>query len=156
MDKAANSALSKCRNLSDLEKSEVGLLQSRIEEQSHLIMILKSRADDEYHRRKSFEKIVDEMQFNSTDNEERFASESRKVSMLEEKFDILGMSCCKLNEHGTLIQERYIENKLMKQMFRLFESFRVFFHKLSKTEYFRNFEQLRQNCIEKKTVLFRD
>ena len=88
----SSSALSKCRNLTELEKSEVGLLQSRIEEQSHLIMILKSRADDEYHRRKSFEKIVDEMQFNSTDNEERLATETRKLSMLEEKFDILGMS----------------------------------------------------------------
>ncbi len=90
MDEDGKSALDKCRNLTPADKTEVGLLRSRVDEQSNLIMILKARADEEYGRRKVFEDIVDSIQLNATESEETMKAEKEKLRVLEQNFDILG------------------------------------------------------------------
>ena len=83
-------ALKHCKNLPASDKTEVGLLKSRIDEQSNLIMILKTRADDEYKRRKVFEDLVDGLQHTINEYEEQVEADKLKFRLLEEKFDVLG------------------------------------------------------------------
>ena len=90
MDENVRNALKHCKNLPASDKTEVGLLKSRIDEQSNLIMILKTRADDEYKRRKVFEDLVDGLQHTINEYEEQVEADKLKFRLLEENFDVLG------------------------------------------------------------------
>ena len=90
MDEIVRNALKHYKKLPASDKTEIGLLKSRIDEQSNLIMILKTRADDEYKRRKVFEDLVDGLQHTINDYEEQVEAVKLKFRLLEEKFDVLG------------------------------------------------------------------
>ena len=75
-------ALMNLRNIPNEEKTEMGLLRSRIEEQSRLIMILKQRGDEYIRKNQILEKQNKELY----DNIEHYNTD---VKDLEKKCDLL-------------------------------------------------------------------
>ncbi|XP_063729491.1 coiled-coil domain-containing protein 89-like [Symsagittifera roscoffensis] len=112
MDENVRNALKHCKNLPASDKTEVGLLKSRIDEQSNLIMILKTRADDEYKRRKVFEDLVDGLQHTINEYEEQVEADKLKFRLLEENFDVLA------SNHHEMIQIKD-EYKQQNEKFRM-------------------------------------
>jgi hypothetical protein len=81
--------LSKLKSLSEDDKSENGMLRSRIDEQSQLIMILKQRADDVSRKSQTLEKINKEMIEFRENAKVMLDGEIRKYNMLNSRFDDL-------------------------------------------------------------------
>jgi hypothetical protein len=75
-------ALVNLRNIPNEEKTEMGLLRSRIEEQSRLIMILKQRGDEYIRKNQVLEK-------QNKDLFEKIESYNTDVKELEKKCDLL-------------------------------------------------------------------
>lgn len=81
--------LSKLRALSEDDKTEAGMLRSRIDEQSQLIMILKQRADEAVIRTQTLDAINKElMEFRDNANEQ-LQHEIRKFNILDSRFNDL-------------------------------------------------------------------
>lgn len=78
------------KNLSAEEKTEIGLLKSRIEEQSRLIMILKQRGDDYIMKNMALEKLNKELDEKREQLERETKSAQSKFADLEGKFRYLG------------------------------------------------------------------
>lgn len=91
-------SLKNLKNLSHEEKTELGLLKSRIEEQSRLIMILKQRGDEYIRKNSTLEKLNQDL----LDQKEELVTEveqlNQKYKCLLDKFDYLG------NNHQELIK----------------------------------------------------
>ena len=81
--------LSKLKSLSEDDKSENGMLRSRIDEQSQLIMILKQRADDVSRKSQTLEKINKEMIEFRENAKVMLDGEIRKYNILNSRFDDL-------------------------------------------------------------------
>ena len=77
------------RNLSAEEKTEIGLLKSRIDEQSRLIMILKQRGDDFINKNMTLEKLNQELIEKKDFADEELSSVNSKLASLQEKFNFL-------------------------------------------------------------------
>lgn len=90
-------SLKNLRNLSQEEKTEQGMLKSRIEEQSRLIMSLKQRADDFIRKNMSFEKLNQELHDRNEQCEQEIKQTNAKFKDLLDKFNYLG------NNHEQLI-----------------------------------------------------
>lgn len=78
------------RNLSNEEKTEIGLLKSRIEEQSRLIMILKQRGDDFINKNMILDKLNQELIEKKDQLEKELTLASTQLTSLQEKFNYLG------------------------------------------------------------------
>jgi chromosome segregation ATPase len=89
--------LKNLKNLSHEEKTELGMLKSRIDEQSRLIMTLKQRADDFIRKNMMLEKLNQEL----IEKNEKLGSEiklaNEKYAELLDRFNYLG------NNHEQLI-----------------------------------------------------
>ncbi|XP_062313899.1 coiled-coil domain-containing protein 89 isoform X2 [Osmerus eperlanus] len=79
-------ALEKLRCLSKDDKSEAGMLRSRIDEQSSLICILKQRADEMLCRCQALESINSELEAHRADVYAELEGERKKSSYLEKRF----------------------------------------------------------------------
>ena len=91
-------ALVNLRNIPNEEKTEMGLLRSRIEEQSRLIMILKQRGDEYIRKNQILEKQNKELY-------ENIESYNNDVKELEKKCDLLNSRFNDLAEnHEELIK----------------------------------------------------
>ncbi|XP_056416357.1 coiled-coil domain-containing protein 89 [Hyla sarda] len=71
------------------EKTEMGMLRSRLDEQSQLICLLKRRADDSLLRCQDLERDNRELEKRSADTEGQLTAERRRGEQLEERFGIL-------------------------------------------------------------------
>lgn len=91
-------SLKNLKNLSHEEKTEIGMLKSRVEEQSRLIMILKQRGDEYIRKNATLEKLNQEL----LDQKEELVIEVEKLNQkyksLLDKFDYLS------NNHQELIK----------------------------------------------------
>ncbi|CAH1789596.1 unnamed protein product [Owenia fusiformis] len=104
--------LSKLRSLSKEDKSEMGLLRSRIDEQSQLIMILKQRADEHLLKAKTLEKCNIELEAFRENAQHQLDQEFRKFNMLNDRFDDLA------SNHQELIKfkdEYKKQNEFLRQ-----------------------------------------
>ncbi|XP_075706287.1 coiled-coil domain-containing protein 89 [Rhinoderma darwinii] len=71
------------------EKKEIGMLRSRLDEQSQLICLLKRRADDTLLRCQGLERDNQERERRSAETEGLLTAERRRGEQLEERFGIL-------------------------------------------------------------------
>ncbi|XP_073526272.1 coiled-coil domain-containing protein 89 [Phyllobates terribilis] len=71
------------------EKTEMGLLRSRLDEQSQLICLLKRRADDTLLRCQGLEADNRQLESRSADTERLLSAEKRRAEQLEERFGLL-------------------------------------------------------------------
>ncbi|XP_041725847.2 coiled-coil domain-containing protein 89 [Coregonus clupeaformis] len=81
-----HTSLEKLRGLSLEERTESGMLRSRIDEQSSLICILKQRADDMLLRCQALEQINSELEHLSADVQTKLDNEKKKSMQLEQRF----------------------------------------------------------------------
>ena len=81
--------MQKLRNLSDEDKSEMGLLRSRIEEQSRLIMILKQRGDDYIRKNMLVEKLNKELLEEKESFDAEIESLEKQVILVNNRFNDL-------------------------------------------------------------------
>uniref|UniRef100_UPI003AAE81EC coiled-coil domain-containing protein 89 n=1 Tax=Centroberyx gerrardi TaxID=166262 RepID=UPI003AAE81EC len=78
--------LEKLRGLATEDKTETGMLRSRIDEQSSLICILKQRADEMLLRCQALQKINTELEDRVADGQKEVDFERKKSTMLERRF----------------------------------------------------------------------
>ncbi|XP_044142601.1 coiled-coil domain-containing protein 89 [Bufo gargarizans] len=71
------------------EKTEMGMLRSRLDEQSQLICLLKRRADDALLRCQGLERAAQELESRRAEAEGLLAAERRRGQQLEERFGML-------------------------------------------------------------------
>lgn len=90
--------LKNLKNISQEEKSELGMLKSRVEEQSRLIMILKQRGDDYIRKNATLEKINQELLEQKQELQAEVEQLNQKYKSLLDKFDYLA------NNHQELIK----------------------------------------------------
>lgn len=84
--------LAKLKSLTEEEKGENGMLRSRIEEQSQLIMILKQRSDEATLRIRALEKINSDLDGRQGEfNDERRRSK-KKYDILDSRFNDLALN----------------------------------------------------------------
>ncbi|KAH3754973.1 coiled-coil domain-containing protein 89-like [Dreissena polymorpha] len=83
------SSLSKLKGLGKDDKTENAMLRSRIDEQSQLIMILKTRADEAFTRIQTLERINEELTSFRDNAKEQLQSEIRKFNILDGRFNDL-------------------------------------------------------------------
>lgn len=91
-DSGADPGCASVRNVSSSlwdEKTEMGMLRSRLDEQSQLICLLKRRADDTLIRCQGLEKDNQELERRSAETERLLIAERRRGEQLEERFGIL-------------------------------------------------------------------
>jgi hypothetical protein len=115
-------SLKNLRNLSQEEKTEIGMLKSRVDEQSRLIMILKQRADDFIRRNMTIEKLNNELQEQNDQYNNELRQANANFKDLLDKFNYLG------NNHEQLIvikdeykhknEELVAKNKLLIEKFK--------------------------------------
>ncbi|KAM9484654.1 coiled-coil domain-containing protein 89 isoform 2-T2 [Salvelinus alpinus] len=79
-------SLEKLRGLSLDERTESGMLRSRIDEQSSLICILKQRADDMLLRCQALERINSELEDLRADVQTELDKEKKRSMQLEQRF----------------------------------------------------------------------
>ncbi|KAM6158545.1 coiled-coil domain-containing protein 89 [Rhynchocyon petersi] len=79
-------ALANLQGLSEKEKSEKAMLRSRLEEQSHLICILKRRSDDALERCQVLELLNSELEEKGMQEAEKLKAQSEQVQKLEKRF----------------------------------------------------------------------
>lgn len=91
-------AIKNLRNLSQEEKTEIGLLKSRIEEQSRLIMILKQRGDEFINKNMALEKLNDSLMESKETMERDLSAMNEKYTSLMDSFNYLA------NNHEELIK----------------------------------------------------
>jgi len=77
------------RGLSDDERSENALLRSRIDEQSHLIMILKQRSDEAMQTADSLNKRNTLLEDESEQISNNLTVQMRRYDVLESRFNDL-------------------------------------------------------------------
>ncbi|KAL8558524.1 hypothetical protein ACOMHN_038848 [Nucella lapillus] len=82
-------SLAKLKALKEDDKTEAGMLRSRIDEQSRLIMILKQRADEEIMRAQTLDRINQELTEFREHADDMLKNEIRKFNQLEHRFDTL-------------------------------------------------------------------
>ncbi|KAK7500783.1 hypothetical protein BaRGS_00008027, partial [Batillaria attramentaria] len=81
--------LSKLKNLKEDDKNEAGMLRSRIDEQSRLIMVLKQRADEEIIRAQTLDRVNKELIEFRDHADDLLKNELRKYNILEGRFQHL-------------------------------------------------------------------
>jgi len=81
--------LAKLRNIPDLEKTHTALLNSRIDEQSQLIMVLKKRADEHLVRLMAVERINKDLEEFRDSAKSDLEKEYRRYNMLDKRFNEL-------------------------------------------------------------------
>ena len=93
----------KLRNISLEEKTEMGMLKERIDEQSRIIMMLKQRCDEYIHKNMALESINQEL----LDEKEKYDSElddlKLKYKQILQRFETLS----NYNEEIILIKDEY-------------------------------------------------
>jgi predicted nucleic acid-binding Zn-ribbon protein len=82
-------SLDKLKQLKEDDKSEMGMLRSRIDDQSKLIMILKQRADEEIIRAQTLDRINQELTDFRDHADEMLKHEHRRFNQLEHRFHTL-------------------------------------------------------------------
>jgi chromosome segregation ATPase len=115
-------SLKNLRNLSHEEKTEIGMLKSRVDEQSRLIMTLKQRADDFIRKNMTIEKLNHELQEQNESYSNEIRQADAKYNDLLDKFNYLG------NNHEQLIvikdeykhknEELVAKNKMLIEKFK--------------------------------------
>ena len=98
--------LAKLKALSKDDKTENALLRSRIDEQSQLIMILKQRSDEHYHKAKTLERINDELELFRTRAQEQIDNEIKRFNILDGRFNDLASN----HEELIKIKDEYKRN----------------------------------------------
>ncbi|KAM4700675.1 coiled-coil domain-containing protein 89 [Discoglossus pictus] len=88
-DTGEDLSLSKLGLLPWDEKTENGLLRSRLDEQSQLICLLKRRADETLQRCQALERISQELERKSEEAQSRLLAEKKRGDQLEERFNML-------------------------------------------------------------------
>lgn len=81
--------LSRLRGLAENEKTENAMLQSRLDEQSQLIMILKQRSDEKGTQLKTVERMNEELTQFRKEATSQLDRELKKNNMLEGRFNEL-------------------------------------------------------------------
>ncbi|XP_010889276.1 coiled-coil domain-containing protein 89 [Esox lucius] len=79
-------SLEKLRSLSEDERTESGMLRSRIDEQSSLICILKQRADEMLLRCQALEEINSELENLRAKKQKELDNEKKRSMQLEQRF----------------------------------------------------------------------
>ena len=96
----------KLRNISMEEKTEIGMLKSRVDDQSRLIMMLKQRCDDYIHKNMALETLNQEL-MDQKENIERDLDELKhKYKQLMSRFETLS----NYNEEIIKIKDDYKQN----------------------------------------------
>ncbi|KAF3694884.1 Coiled-coil domain-containing protein 89 [Channa argus] len=80
------SSIEKLLSFSKEDTTELEMLQSRINEQSSLIGILKQRSDELLQRYQALQTIHSELEDKETDYQEKLDAERQKVQLLEKRF----------------------------------------------------------------------
>ena len=78
--------LARLRGLSENEKTENAMLQSRLDEQSQLIMILKQSSDDKGVRLQTLERINDELTKFRDEAVDKMKRETKKYNFLDARY----------------------------------------------------------------------
>lgn len=79
-------ALEKLQGLSQAERTEAGMLRSRIDEQSSLICMLKQKADETLLRHQALERVNTELQNLQVSMQTELQKEREKSEQLEQRF----------------------------------------------------------------------
>ena len=145
-----DNTLKNLRNLSQEEKTEIGMLKSRVEEQSRLIMSLKQRADDFIRKNMTLEKLNSELLEQNENHNNEIKQVSAKYKDLLDKFNYLG------NNHEQLIvikdeykhknEELVIKNKLLMEKFKHFPNEAEFIEEKNRLK--QKIEHLNNNYID--------
>lgn len=110
--------LKKLRNLKEDDKTELGMLRSRIDEQSRLIMVLKQRADEEIVRAQTLDKMNKELTDFREHADDMLKNEMRKYNILESRFSSLASNHEEMikikDEYKRVNQEIREENARLK------------------------------------------
>ncbi|KAM3861974.1 coiled-coil domain-containing protein 89 [Diretmus argenteus] len=130
---SAQKSLENLRCLTPEEKTETGLLRSRIDEQSSLICVLKQRADEEFLRCEALQKINAELEGQLADGQRELDLERNKSAKLERRF----MELAANHEEMIVFKDEYkrqnaqfrLENKQLQS-----ENETLFSHKLQEKE----------------------
>lgn len=104
--------LVKLHGLAPNEKTENAMLRSRIDEQSELIMILKTQSDEVATKLKTSERIREALEDFRKNAQGSIAVETQKCEMLDRRFNELA------ENHQELIKfkDQYkIENEMLRQ-----------------------------------------
>ncbi|XP_017324846.1 coiled-coil domain-containing protein 89 [Ictalurus punctatus] len=112
-------ALEKLRGLSQKERTEEGMLRSRIDEQSSLICMLKQRADDMLLRCQALERVNTELQNLRVNVQMELQNEREKSEQLEQRFMDLAANHTELinfkDEYKRKNTELIKENKRLRE-----------------------------------------
>nr|KAG5709428.1 hypothetical protein BaRGS_029277 [Batillaria attramentaria] len=110
--------LSKLKNLKEDDKNEAGMLRSRIDEQSRLIMVLKQRADEEIIRAQTLDRVNKELIEFRDHADDLLKNELRKYNILEGRFQHLATNHEEMikikDEYKRVNQELREENARIK------------------------------------------
>ena len=82
-------SLARLKGLSESEKTENAMLQSRLDEQSQLIMILKQRSDEKGVKLQTLEHINEELEQFRNEATDKLKRELERQNMLEMRFNDL-------------------------------------------------------------------
>ncbi|XP_013798530.2 coiled-coil domain-containing protein 89 [Apteryx mantelli] len=114
-----NKGLWKFCGVPEEEKSEKAALRSRIEEQYHLICILKRRADDAHKRCKGLEQLSKKLEELRTEDAAKLKAQTQRIQCLEERFMDLAGNHEKMirfkDEHKKQNMQLREENKRLTQ-----------------------------------------
>lgn len=112
-------ALEKLRGLSQEERTEEGLLRSRIDEQSNLICMMKQRADEMLLRCQALERVNTELQNLRVNMQTELQNERKKSEQLEQRFMDLASNHRELinfkDEYKQKSAELMKENKRLRE-----------------------------------------
>ncbi|NXN62861.1 CCD89 protein, partial [Himantopus himantopus] len=101
------------------ENSEKALLHSRLEQQHHLICILKKKADDAHKRCRDLEQLNVELEKLRIEDAVKMKTQSQRIQQLEERFMDLATNHEKMiqfkNEHRKRHLQLLEENKRLQQ-----------------------------------------
>ncbi|XP_026768847.2 coiled-coil domain-containing protein 89 [Pangasianodon hypophthalmus] len=120
-------ALEKLRGLSQEERTEAGMLRSRIDEQSSLICLLKQRADEMLLRCQALERVNTELQNLRVSMQTELQNEREKSEQLEQRFMDLASNHRELINFKDEYKRKNVE--LMKENKRLREENEKLFSK---------------------------
>lgn len=108
----------RCLGTPGAHNTEAGMLQSRIEEQSGFICVLKRRADEVLLRCQVLQKVNGELEGRVTDGQKEAVTERSKAAVLEKRFNELAANLQGIvvfkeeyKRHNVQLLE---ENKLLK------------------------------------------
>ncbi|NXA48260.1 CCD89 protein, partial [Nothocercus julius] len=103
----------------EVEKCEKAVLRSRIEEQYHLICILKRRADDAHKRCRGLEQLNTKLEELRTEDAAKLNAQTQRIQCLEERFMQLADNHEKMirfkDEHKKHNMQLLEENKHLRQ-----------------------------------------